>query len=142
VPALPDADDARMLHRARLLVCLGCLLVACASARAAGSSAPAGELGVGLASYYGEGFHGRTTASGERFDRHALTAAHRTLRFGSCVEVDNLENGRSVRVVVNDRGPYAGKRIIDVSEQAARQLGMLERGVVKVRLRACPARKP
>lgn len=91
----------------------------------------------GLASFYGEGFQGRTTANGERFDRRAMTAAHRTLPFGSCVRVENLGNGRSVEVRVNDRGPYVRGRIIDVSEAAARELGMLQQGVARVRLSPC-----
>lgn len=96
------------------------------------------DLGEGLASYYGAGLDGRPTASGERFDKDALTAAHRSLPFGACVEVLNLANGRSVQVRINDRGPYARGRIIDVSEAAARQLGMIEAGVARVRLQACP----
>lgn len=91
----------------------------------------------GLASFYGKGFHGRLTANGERFDRNAATAAHRKMPFGSCLFVVNTDNGRSTKVRVNDRGPYSGKRIIDVSEGAARKLGMLEKGVVRVRLYRC-----
>ena len=92
---------------------------------------------TGEASWYGKRFQGRTTASGERFDRHQLTAAHRQLRFGTCVNVENLSNGRKVKVRINDRGPYAGGRIIDVSEAAARKLDMIEAGVARVRLRPC-----
>jgi rare lipoprotein A len=93
---------------------------------------------VGLASWYGPRFHGKRTASGERFDREALTAAHRTLPFGACAEVTNLENGRRVEVRINDRGPHARERLIDVSEAAARELGMLDRGVTRVAVRRCP----
>ncbi len=93
-----------------------------------------GFLGEGMASFYGEGFHGRPTASGERFDKEAMTAAHRTLRFGSCVRVVNVANGRTVEVRVNDRGPFVHGRIIDVSEGAARRLGMIQAGVARVRL--------
>ena len=99
---------------------------------------PAGPKSIGMASWYGGKFHGRLTANGERFDKEALTAAHRTLPFGSCVEVENLENGRRVRVRVNDRGPYAEGRIIDVSEAAGRKLDLIERGVARVALRSCP----
>ena len=99
---------------------------------------PAGEVvGEGMASFYGPGFEGKLTASGERFDSQAFTAAHRTLRFGTCLEVLNLGNGRVARVRVNDRGPYAAGRILDVSVAAARALGMLERGVARVRLSRC-----
>jgi rare lipoprotein A len=89
---------------------------------------------VGYASFYGSGFHGRRTASGERYNRNALTAAHPSLPFGSLVKVTNQDNGRSVVVRINDRGPVEGDRIIDVSRAAAQRLGMLQAGVVLVRL--------
>jgi rare lipoprotein A len=98
----------------------------------------AGQISVpgtqrGLATFYGDEQHGGPTASGERFDKHKLTAAHRTLPFGARVRVTNTRNRRSVEVRINDRGPYAGRgRIIDVSEAAARQLGMIDAGVVPV----------
>jgi rare lipoprotein A len=88
----------------------------------------------GLATWYGPGHHGGPTASGERFDMHAMTAAHKTLRMQTMVRVVNLRNGRSVVVRINDRGPYARGRIIDVSLAAARALGMVEAGVVPVRV--------
>jgi rare lipoprotein A len=90
---------------------------------------------VGLASYYSKRFHGRRTASGERYDMYDLTAAHPALAFGSRVEVTNLKNGRKVRVRINDRGPFKKGRIIDLSYTAAKKIGMLTRGVVKVRVR-------
>ena len=86
----------------------------------------------GMASWYGREFHGRTTASGEKFDMNALTAAHKTLPFGTVVEVRNLENGKSVKLKINDRGPYRGNRIIDVSFEAAKELNMLKAGEAKV----------
>jgi rare lipoprotein A len=86
----------------------------------------------GMATYYGQEQQGGPTASGERFDRHKLTAAHRTLPLGTWVRVTNTRNGRSVNVRINDRGPYGKGRIIDLSEAAARQLGMLDAGVVPV----------
>ena len=89
---------------------------------------------IGLASYYADRFHGRPTASGEFYDRRALTAAHRRLPFGSVVQVTHLENGRSVVVRINDRGPFVRGRVIDLSYAAAKDLGMLRRGVVKVRI--------
>lgn len=92
------------------------------------------ESHVGLASWYGPGFHGRRTASGKRFDMAALTAAHPTLPFGSRVRVTNLANGRSVVVRINDRGPYVKPRIIDLSRAAAEALGFLDDGVTRVRL--------
>ena len=88
----------------------------------------------GQASYYAHKFHGRRTASGEPFNMHDLTAAHRKLRFGTRVRVTNLANGREVVVRINDRGPFHGKRIIDVSYGAARKLDMLGAGVVPVKV--------
>jgi peptidoglycan lytic transglycosylase len=89
---------------------------------------------MGLASWYGEAHDGLPTASGEIFDRTRYTAAHRTLPIGTRLRVTNLENGRVVRVRVNDRGPYVAGRILDLSQEAARTLGMVERGVVMVQL--------
>jgi rare lipoprotein A len=89
---------------------------------------------VGLASWYGEDFHGRQTANGEVFDLNGISAAHPTLPLPSYVRVTNLSNGRSLIVRVNDRGPYAGNRIIDVSARAARLLGFRNRGTAWVRI--------
>jgi rare lipoprotein A len=89
---------------------------------------------TGIASWYGPNFHGKRTANGEVFDRNLLTAAHRTLPMPSAVRVTNLDNGRSVIVRVNDRGPFARGRIIDLSEAAAEQLGYRNNGVAKVRV--------
>jgi rare lipoprotein A len=93
---------------------------------------------TGRASWYGKEQQGGPTASGERFDMYALTAAHRTLRMGTRVRVTNLRNGRSVVVRINDRGPYGRGRVIDVSFAAARALGMIDDGVVPVRLEVLP----
>ena len=93
------------------------------------------EPGVqrGMATFYGDEQQGGPTASGERFDKRKLTAAHRTLPLGTRVRVTNTKNGRSVEVRINDRGPFGNRgRIIDVSEEAARRLGMLDAGVVPV----------
>lgn len=97
---------------------------------------PAAEGGVevGIASFYAHRFHGRTTASGERYDMHALTCAHRSAPFGTKLRVTDLETSRSVVVTVTDRGPFARGRIVDVSLGAARALGMVERGVARVRV--------
>lgn len=89
---------------------------------------------VGIASYYGRKFHGRTTASGARYDMHALTCAHPTAPFGSRLRVTDLETGRSVVLTVNDRGPFVRGRVVDVSLAAARALGMVERGLARVRV--------
>ena len=87
---------------------------------------------IGIASYYGGKFHGRRTASGARYDQTALTAAHRTLPFGTLVRVTNPRNGRSVVVRVTDRGPYVRGRALDLSREAARRLGMLSQGIARV----------
>jgi rare lipoprotein A len=89
---------------------------------------------VGIASWYGGRHQGRTTASGEIFDENRLTAAHRTLPLETKARVTNLENGRSVEVTVNDRGPYIRGRVIDLSARAAKELGMAQRGLALVRI--------
>ena len=91
----------------------------------------------GGASYYGPGFYGHRTASGEVLRPGTLTAAHRTLPFGTCVLVTVVDSGRSVQVHINDRGPFVQGRILDVSETAAQAVGMVGRGVVRVRLTLC-----
>ena len=97
--------------------------------------APAGvTVGTGRASFYGERFRGRRTANGERFDPDGLTAAHRTLPFGTRLRVTNLRNGRSVVVRVNDRGPFHGARVLDLSKAAARRIGMIQSGTARVRI--------
>ena len=88
----------------------------------------------GAASWYGPGFYGRTTANGERFRKGTLTAAHRTLPFGTRVRVTNLSNGRSVVVRINDRGPFKYHRVIDLAHGAASQLKMMQAGEVPVKL--------
>lgn len=93
---------------------------------------------TGIASWYGPGFQGKRTASGERFDTNELTAAHRTLQMPSLVRVTNLDNGRSVIVRVNDRGPFKRGRVIDVSEKAAELLGFKGIGTAKVKLDVLP----
>ncbi|WP_369958775.1 septal ring lytic transglycosylase RlpA family protein [Pseudomonas benzenivorans] len=120
------------MHRFALLLALFALLSGCAGQRVADG----GYSAEGKASYYGARHHGKKTASGERFDQHALTAAHRSLPFGSRVRVTNLRNDKSVVVRINDRGPYARGRIIDLSKEAAARLDMLRAGVVPVRVQA------
>lgn len=90
---------------------------------------------VGEASWYGPGFHGRSTATGETFDQNALSAAHKTLPLPGLVEVTNLSNGRSAILRLNDRGPFVDGRIIDLSRGAAEELGLLNQGVGRVRVR-------
>jgi len=92
------------------------------------------ETFSGLASWYGKRFHGRLTASGSRFDMNAMTAAHRSLPFGTRVRVTNEANRRSIVVTINDRGPFIKPRIIDLSFAAARALGFIDDGLTRVRV--------
>jgi rare lipoprotein A len=110
----------------------GALLAAChtMTPRAYGP----GFSETGVASWYGPDFHHKRTANGERFDMNGLTAAHRTLPFDSYVRVTNVENGQSVVVRINDRGPFVRDRIIDLSATAARQIGMKDGGLAHVRI--------
>jgi rare lipoprotein A len=101
---------------------------------------PRTYLEEGLASYYGPGLAGRPTASGEKFNPKDLTAAHKKLPFGTCLRVVNMENGRSVEVRVNDRGPFVQGRVVDVSLAAAKQLDMLKKGLARVRIYRCADR--
>ena len=87
---------------------------------------------TGIASYYGGNFNGKRTASGEMFNKNAMTAAHRSLKFGTKLKVTNLRNGRTVLVRVNDRGPHVQGRIIDLSQAAAKKIGL--KGVARVKL--------
>jgi rare lipoprotein A len=88
----------------------------------------------GKASYYASKFNGRKTASGERFSNNKLTAAHKTLAFGTKVKVTNIKNGRSVKVLINDRGPFVAGRIIDLSQKAAQKIAIDKEGVGKVKI--------
>lgn len=119
----------------RILLALTLLLAACTSSRL-GEEKPATPTYTeeGLASWYGEPYHGRPTASGATYDMDAMTAAHRTLPFGTWIVVTNLENERQAEVLINDRGPFVPGRILDLSRKAAAKLGMLEKGVARVRL--------
>ena len=92
------------------------------------------SLGTGVASYYGRRFHGRLTANGERFNMNAMTAAHKTLPFGTRVRVTNPRNGRAVTVRINDRGPFIRGRTIDLSRAAAQRIGMIQSGHARVQL--------
>jgi len=120
------------------LLGLALVLHGCAEARRPTSPAtvspePSKRM-VGLASWYGQQHHGRKTASGEPYDMHRLTAAHRTMPFGTRLRVTSVENGRSVVVRVNDRGPHVAGRILDLSFAAAKSLGMVGNGVARVEI--------
>ncbi len=116
--------------RTRLL--LACCLAGTLALGAKAAVAHEAETQEGIASFYHDKFHGRTTASGEPFDQNQLTAAHPDLPFGTEVVVTRPDTGREVTVVINDRGPFVQGRIIDLSKRAARELGMLNRGVARV----------
>lgn len=131
-------------ERARLagpLLWAAVLSVLVVSAACAGGPSPrtdparlVGATQEGLASWYGPGFHGRPTASGETYDMDGMTAAHKTLPLHTWVRVENLDNGRSLDLRVNDRGPFVDGRIVDLSRAAAESLGMLMQGIAPVRL--------
>ncbi|HEX2251945.1 MAG TPA: septal ring lytic transglycosylase RlpA family protein [Thermoanaerobaculia bacterium] len=118
-----------------LLLLLIPLSIATACRTAGPVTGRPGEVQRGVASWYGEPFHGRFTASGEVYDMHQLTAAHRTLPFQTLVEVTNLDNGRRVTVRVTDRGPFVRGRVIDLSRAAAAEIGMIGPGIAQVELR-------
>lgn len=118
-----------------MLLAVGLMTVGCGASRTTATSPDGQRHEVqGLASYYGERFHGRTTASGETYDMYAFTAAHRTLPFGTTVRVVEVESRRSVVVRITDRGPFVDGRVIDLSYAAAQELGMIRAGVVPVEI--------
>jgi peptidoglycan lytic transglycosylase len=143
-PLSARLDRMRVFVRS-VLAGLGIIasLAACATpartARAPAVAVPVGTTETGQASWYGQPHYGRATASGEIFDMYALTAAHRTLPFGTRLLVTNLQNDRTVEVRVNDRGPWVSGRILDVSYAAARALDAVAAGVFPVRLRVLPS---
>lgn len=124
-------DSGKAMMRAAGTFLAAALVCACTASHA---RAPGLEIGTGVASYYADRFSGQRTASGEAYDPDQFTAAHRTLAFGTRVRVTDMTTGQSVVVRVNDRGPWGGKRIIDLSRAAARKLGLIRRGHGQVRL--------
>ena len=131
----------RMTRSILAAIALALVLPACARKhRGSITTAPApmvvlGATEEGMASWYGRPYHGRRTSSGEVYDMEKMTAAHRTLPFGTRVQVVNLSNGQNTEVRINDRGPFAHNRVIDVSRAAARQIQMLGPGTTRVRVR-------
>jgi rare lipoprotein A len=121
---------------------LGMLLSACSWVPKGASHLDVGIEDRGVASWYGESFHGKQAANGELFDMEALTAAHRTLPLGSVVRVVNLANGKHLHVRITDRGPYVNSRILDLSRGAAARLGMMEGGLSIVRIQLVGERRP
>lgn len=136
------------LHRSRLSSSTSFAIILCLSLGAC-SWVPKGDMELdvgikdrGVASWYGEQFHGRQAANGELFDMEALTAAHRTIPLGSVVRVVNLTNGKHVYVRITDRGPYEKGRILDLSHGAAVQLGMQHEGLTHVQVEIVGERRP
>ncbi|MDN5940713.1 MAG: septal ring lytic transglycosylase RlpA family protein [Nitrospira sp.] len=121
---------------------LGMFLSACSWVPKGVSQLDVGIEERGVASWYGEWFHGKQAANGELFDMEALTAAHRTLPLGSVVRVVNLANGKYLHVRITDRGPYVNNRILDLSRGAAARLGMMEEGLSHVRIQLVGERRP
>jgi rare lipoprotein A len=114
---------------------LGLITIALVAACKSGGGA-SGPTSEGIASYYHDSLAGNSTANGDRYDPDAATCAHRTLPFGSEVEIEDLKSGRTARCVINDRGPYAKGRLIDMSRAVAEELGVYgKRGVAKVKVR-------
>ena len=114
---------------------LGIIAILALTPLAAMAKHTPGDTITGVASYYADRFHGRKTANGERFNQTAYTAAHKKLPFGTKVRVKDKKTGKSVVVTINDRGPYAKGRVIDLSRKAARELGIVKRGVAKVEIK-------
>jgi len=140
IRSVPHWEPQRNLARAGFLTALLLTSFGCARVMPSAPAAPAAPpLGpdwseVGVASWYGPPFHGRTTASGEVYDMEAMTAAHQTLPFGTVLSVWNFDNGLTTTVRVNDRGPFVRNRIVDLSRRAARELDMIRPGTAQVRL--------
>jgi len=126
-------DFRKALIRVAAPVLAAVAVCACTASHA---RAPGLDIATGVASYYADRFAGKPTASGEAYDPEAFTAAHRTLPFGTRVRVTDMASGRNVVVRINDRGPWGGERIIDISRAAARKLGLIRRGHGAVRLTA------
>jgi rare lipoprotein A len=128
----------RWFSRCRITVVIGALVLSGCSAEKPGG---ASHKEVGKASWYGPGFDGRQTASGETFDQNDMTAAHPTLPMGTKAKVTNLENGKKIEVTINDRGPFAKGRVIDFSHEAASKLDMKKDGTVQVKIETTPTQK-
>jgi rare lipoprotein A len=128
----------RAIFAASVFFCLSALYAEVAATVAPRPGADAAQESGGIASWYGAGFHGRPTSNGEVYDKEKLTCAHRSYPFGTYLLVRNLDNGSSVVVRVNDRGPFAKNRIIDLSEAAARIIGMIPTGTARVSLAVIP----
>jgi len=117
-----------------------CFTLGSTTEAAKGNKPPACASTSGVASYYAGNFIGRKTASGQIFTSQAMTAAHKSLPFGTRLRLTNKKNGKTVNVVINDRGPYIHGRILDLSEAAARRLGFVEQGIADLTIESCARR--
>lgn len=130
----------RSLYPILLIAILSLVISSCGTTERASKPVSYPDAGTGevieegVASWYGPNFHGKLTANGERYDMYGLTAAHRTLPFNTLLRVENMDNGESVVVRINDRGPFAKNRIIDLSKKAAQQIDMIGNGTAPVKL--------
>lgn len=139
----------KKMHLEKLFVCFICLVFVClfnflsfqASAYLDVHMRLRGMIWYGEASWYGRKFHGRKTSNGEKFDKNELTAAHKFLPFNTNVLVTNLKNNKSVIVRINDRGPFKGNRIIDLSEEAASMIDSKREGIAYVKVQVLPSIK-
>ncbi len=120
--------------RSLWILALGLSVTGCTSLTKGLADLDVGLKERGIASWYGDDFHGLQTANGETFDMEAMTGAHRTLPLGTIVKVTNVTNGRQVKIKINDRGPYVGGRILDLSYGAAKELGMVGKGVAPIQI--------
>jgi len=138
--AISTRKTSRLIKSSSLLLILVAMAflisgsTACANKKPEKLTVKKGRVEKGQASWYGKKFHGKKTASGERFNMYGYTAAHKTLPFGTKVRVTNLDNGKKVVVRINDRGPFVKGRVIDLSYAAAKKIGMLKKGVVPVKV--------
>lgn len=123
-----------MRQKIKLFVCVLLLLVASCRKKTVPNESADVKTQTGMASFYADKFIGRLTASGEKYDAKKLTAAHKTLPFGTIVQVTNLRNNKTVTVRINDRGPFVAGRIIDLSKAAAEAIDMVRMGVVSVKI--------
>lgn len=130
-----------MLKRAIFLLLLALPLFFSVPQAEGRSPGPMFQIATGKATFYSDAFHGKKTANGERYDKHAFTAAHRSLPLGTIVRVTNLSNGRNLLVRINDRGPFKKKLILDVSKAAAHRLNMVRRGVIPVQVEVVADRR-
>lgn len=122
------------------ILATACFTLGSATEAAKGKQPPECASTSGVASYYAGNFIGRKTASGQIFTAQGMTAAHKSLPFGTRLKLTNKKNGKSVNVVINDRGPYVKGRMLDLSEAAARRLGFLEQGIADLQIESCARR--